>query len=403
MIHRIPTILEIITAIGSVASLGYYAVALWSGWAFLRRQQVAAGKQSSSFTPPVSILKPLKGTDPGMYESFRSQCLQEYPEYEILFGVSEPDDPAIALVERLKMEFPKCAIRVVHCSRILGTNVKVSNLAQMVPEARYEYLIVNDSDIRVENDYLRKVIAPLEGPDVGLVTCLYRGAASATLGSRLEALGISSDFIPGVLTAWKLESGIHFGLGSTLAFRKTNLRTMGGFEALLDYLADDYQLGKRMADQGLRIVLSQSIVETHLPTYSMAGYLRHQLRWARTVRDSRRWGYVGTGITFGLTWSVALLLFSGGANWAWGVFAAVLYARIAVAIQMGSRILQDSSLYRRLGLLPLRDGLGLGVWFVSFFGHTISWRGTKFALKDGRLIRTPSGKLDKQATPAASE
>ena len=238
-----------------------------------------------------------------MYESFRSHCLQDYPEYEIIFGVSDPADPAIELVERLKQEFPQRAIRLVICSRNLGTNTKVSNLAQMLTQAKYENILVNDSDIRVEPDYLRRVIAPLADNEIGLVTCLYRGIASPTLGSRLESIGISTDFAAGVLTARQLEGGIRFGLGSTLAFRRRDLEAIGGFEAFVDYLADDYEIGKRIAQRGLKVKLSEVVVETFLPAYTLRQFLDHQLRWGRAVRDSRRGGYLGLVLTFGLPWA----------------------------------------------------------------------------------------------------
>ena len=239
-----------------------------------------------------------------MYESFRSHCLQDYPEYEIIFGVSDPADPALQLVERLKLEFPQRAIRSMVCSENLGSNTKVSNLAQMLRQAKHENILVNDSDIRVPSDYLRRVMAPLADPQVGLVTCLYRGMASPTLGSRLEALGISTDFSAGVLAARQLEGGIRFGLGSTLAFRRRDLEAIGGFEALVDYLADDYEIGRRMAERGLRVTLSDVVVETFLPAYTLRQFVEHQLRWGRTVRDSRRWGYLGLALTFGFPWAV---------------------------------------------------------------------------------------------------
>src|SRR5580658_5006908 len=290
MVHQTAKIIQILTAAGATASIAYYALCLWSAGKFLRER-----KEPHKALPqtPVSILKPLRGTDPEMYESFRSQCLQDYPEYEIIFGVSDANDPAIQLVEQLKAEFPHHAIRLMICPEKLGNNIKVSNLAQMVRQAHHEYLIVNDSDIRVEPDYLRRVLAPLADPEIGLVTCLYRGVANSTLGSRLESLGISTDFSAGVLVAQNIEHGIRFGLGSTLAFRRHDLQAIGGFEALVDYLADDYQLGSRIAAMGLKVKLSDVVVETFLPRYSLSGFLDHQLRWARTIRDSRFWGSVG--------------------------------------------------------------------------------------------------------------
>ena len=193
--------LEIIFAAGAASSLAYYAMCLWSASRFLRRWQTDKSVRPAQASLPVSILKPLRGTDPEMYASFRSHCVQDHPEYEIIFGVSDPNDPAIPLVEQLKAEFPQCAISLIVCRENLGANTKVSNLAQMVGEARHEYLIVNYSDIRVEPDYLQRVLAPLADPKVGLVTCLYRGIASSSLGSRLESLGISTDFCAGVLVS----------------------------------------------------------------------------------------------------------------------------------------------------------------------------------------------------------
>ncbi len=270
---------QIIAGLGIVSSSFYYLLCLWSAAKFLRERQAPA-EALATCLPPVSILKPLKGIDPEIYQSFRSHCLQDYAEYEIIFGVSEPDDPAIESVQQLQREFPERQIKLVVCPKRLGANVKVSNLIQMLPEARYQHLIVNDSDIRVEPDYLREVVAPLADPRVGMVTCLYRGIAAATLGSRLESLGISTDFCPGVLAARQLESGIRFGLGSTLAYCRADLNKIGGFDSFVDYLADDYEVGKRIADLGLKVKLSQVVVDTFLPSYRLRDFFAHQMRWA---------------------------------------------------------------------------------------------------------------------------
>jgi ceramide glucosyltransferase len=322
-----------------------------------------------------------------MYENFRSHCLQDYPEYEIIFGVSVADDPAIALVEKLKSEFPQCAIQLVICPKQLGTNVKVSNLAQMLPQARYDYLIVNDSDIRVEADYLRRLLIRLSDSGTGLVTCLYRGVPNSTPGSLLESLGISTDFCPGVLVARQLE-GIKFALGSTMAFRRRDLAAIGGFEALADYLADDYHLGQRIAALGLKVELSDIVVETFLPRYTLGEFLAHQLRWARAIRDSRFWGYVGLGISFGLMWALLALIFAGGATWAWELLGVTVAVRFAVAIFVGGRVLSDQQVIRSLPLIPLRDAIAMIVWLMSFAGHTVSWRGDVFKLEHGKLIKT---------------
>jgi ceramide glucosyltransferase len=279
------------------------------------------------------------------------------------------------------------------CGENLGANIKVSNLAQMVREARYEYLIVNDSDIRVEPDYLRRVMAPLNDPRVGLITCLYRGIANSTLGSRLESLGIGTDFSAGVLVAQNVENGIRFGLGSTLAFRRRDLQAIGGFEAIVDYLADDYQLGSRIAALGLKVQLSNVIVETFLPHYKLSDFIAHQLRWARTVRDSRFWGYVGLGMTFGLPWAALALILAPGAVWAWALLACTAAMRVTVAIVIGRVVLHDRQVLRSLAMIPLRDLFALGVWIVSFAGHQIVWRGDRFRLKNGKLTTLESETL----------
>jgi ceramide glucosyltransferase len=389
MIHQFLFALEIVAVLGTVASIGYYVLCLYGAARFLSERK-AAGKgthPTPSYLPPVSILKPLKGTDPEMYESFRSHCVQDYPEYEIIFGVSDAGDPAIAFVERLKSEFPLIPIRLVLCLNRLGANTKVSNLTQMVNEAKYEHFVVNDSDIRVETNYLRNVAAPLLDPKVGLVTCLYRGVASASLGSRLEALFISTDFSAGVLVARLIEGGIHFGLGSTLVFRRSDLAATGGFEVLADYLADDYEIGRRIAAQGLKIELSGTVVETFLPRYDLKQFLDHQLRWARTIRDSRPGGYAGLVATFGLPWAFLAVLAARGAGWAWPLLGVAIVMRYAVALVVGRMVLQDRQVTKFLALVPLRDFLAALVWLIGFGGHRVTWRGDSFTLKDGKLIR----------------
>ena len=375
---------QIFALLGTISSIAYYALCLWSAAKFLR-QRKAAGEGARP-TQPVSVLKPLRGTDPEMYESFRSQCLQDYPEYEIIFGVSDANDPAIQLVEQLKAEFPHHAIRLMICPEKLGNNIKVSNLAHIVRQAHHEYLIVNDSDIRVEPDYLRRVLAPLTDPKIGLVTCLYRGVANSTLGSRLESLGISTDFSAGVLVAQNIEHGIRFGLGSTLAFRRHDLQAIGGFEALVDYLADDYQLGSRIASLGLKVELSDVVVETFVPRYSLSGFLDHQLRWARTIRDSRFWGYVGLALTFGLPWAALALISAQGAAWAWVLFSCAVAMRFIVAVVVAKSVLRDRQIIRSFAWIPVRDFFALLIWIVSFVGHDIVWRGVRFRLEDGKLI-----------------
>ena len=386
MMHSILRMVQILAVIGTISSSIYYLLCLWSAARFLRERKT----ENQAITlplPPVSILKPLKGTDPEMFESFRSHCRQDYAEYEIIFGVSDFNDPAIESVKALQREFPDRRIQLLVSPKILGANVKVSNLAQMLVEARYDHLIVNDSDIRVEPDYLRRVIAPLADSRVGMVTCLYRGVASPTLGSRLEELGISTDFCPSVLAARQLEGGIRFGLGSTLAFRRTELEKIGGFTSFVDHLADDYELGKRIAGLGLSVKLSDVVVETYLPSYRLREFFAHQLRWARGVRDARAGGYLGLVFTFGLMWSLLALAASRGALWAWSLLAVTLSLRFAIALFVGRGVLRDRQILKYAWLIPLRDLAAAAIWFASLGGNTVTWRGDRFHLKHGKLSR----------------
>lgn len=377
-------ILELVAAAGCVSSSIYYGLCLRGAAMFLGRRSSCGAAGASS---PVSILKPLKGADREMYESFRSHCLQDYAEYEIIFGVSEGDDPAVDFVAQLRREFPERSIRLVVCPKKLGANIKISNLEQMLASARYEHLLVNDSDIRVQSDYLGRVMNCLSDARAGLVTCLYRGVAAATVGSRLESLGIAADFIPGVLVARELENGLHFALGSTMAFRRADLARIGGFAAIVDFLADDYELGRRIADLGLEVRLSDAVVETHLPAYDLPGFFAHQLRWARGVRAARTGGYIGLAATFGVLWGILLVVFAQAAPWSWLLLGITLLLRFGVAIVAGGFVLRDAELWRNLWLLPVRDLIAAGVWAASFFGRRVTWRGDRFELKDGRLLR----------------
>jgi ceramide glucosyltransferase len=388
MMHFIFNLVWIVAVCGIVSSSLYYLLCLWSVFKFLSVKKGTS--QSSQACPPISILKPLKGTDPEIYECFRSHCLQQYPEYEIIFGVSDAYDPVIESVKSLQLEFPDRRIQLVVSPNILGANVKVSNLAQMLPEARYDHLIVNDSDIRVEPDYLRRVIAPLSDSRIGMVTCLYRGVAGQTLGSRLEALGISTDFCAGVLVARQLEDGIRFGLGSTLAFRRAELEKIGGFASIVNHLADDYELGKRIADLGLAVKLSDVVVETYLPAYGLKDFFAHQLRWARGVRDARAGGYFGLAFTFGILWALLAMAAGGTTRWSWSLLVCTLSLRFAVAVFVGEKVLRDRQVLKYWWLIPLRDLIAVGVWIVSLGGHTVMWRGDRFSLKNGRLTRTGS-------------
>jgi len=377
-------LLEIGGVLGTLGSLSFYLIAACGLLDFFKHNRKS--KIEFSF-PPVSILKPLKGADPEMWESFRSHAEQDYKEFELLFGVSDPADPACEFVRKLQAAHPERRIRLLVCDRILGSNVKVSTLAQMAPNAAHDILLVNDSDIRVERNYLKRIMAALADPQVGLVTCLYRAEPANTLGSRLEAIGIASDFMPGVLSARFLEKGLHFGLGSTLAFRRADLAGIGGFESIVDYLADDYELGRRIAATGKRAELSDAVVTTFLPAYTLTEFWQHQLRWSRTIRDARRGGYFGLLFTFGLPWSLLTVIASGGAIWSWFIAAATYGVRLGLASATASQVLHDRHTASNIFLLPLRDLIAPFVWLAALLGNTIHWRGDDYYLKDGRLSK----------------
>ncbi|MFT4114685.1 bacteriohopanetetrol glucosamine biosynthesis glycosyltransferase HpnI [Silvibacterium sp.] len=381
------TVVASLTTILTFAGLFYSIVALWGARNFMRRRRKPEG-----FAPPVSILKPVKGFDPGMYEAFASHCRQQYAgEYEILFGAASIDDPAVAAVERLKAEFPERAIRLVLCPEVLGLNGKISNVAQIAAQARYDHLLINDSDIHVSPRYLERIVEGFthtrKGKTVGMVTAPYRGRSHETFGSKLESLGISTDFFPGVLTALLLDGEIRFGLGSTLAVSRPALDAIGGFAPLADCLADDYELGFRIAQAGYAVELSHEVVETSVPAYHLRGFMDHQLRWARGIRDSRRAGYFGLLFTFVLPWALANVVTQGASLASLALLSLALLVRVTVALTMGVGILGDRQVLRDLWLLPARDLVQVWVWTWSFASDTVTWRGYKFTLRDGKLMK----------------
>jgi ceramide glucosyltransferase len=387
---------EVLTTVLAVAGMGYFVAAMVAARAFLRSRRATL----PAFAPGVSILKSLKGIDPGMIDAFRSHCRQTYTgEFELLFGVSSLADPAVAAVELLRLDFPHRSIRLIECPLRLGTNGKVSTLTQLAEHARFDFLLINDSDITVSPRYLERVMAhfapPQEEPGkashskapvkVGLVTALYRGRAHGTLASRFEALGIATDFQAGVLLSKMIEGGLHYGLGSTLAVSREALDRIGGLITLVDYLADDYELGARVDRAGYRVALSAEVVETAIPAYGWRGFADHQLRWSRTVRDSRPWGYVGLIFTHGLGWALLNVLASGLSPVSLWLLGLSFFLRLTLAMMVGAEVLGDHQVLPRLWLLPLRDMAALGIWVAGFAGNTIVWRGHRFVLHGGKL------------------
>jgi len=399
--HALALALEIVTTSLTVAGMGYFLASIVAARVFMHERRVPRPE----FSPGVSILKSLKGLDPGMMDAFRSHCRQIYAgEYELLFGASSLDDPAVAAVKELQAEFPERAIRLIQCPEKLGTNGKVSTLAQLATHAQYDFLLINDSDITVSSRYLERVMcrfAPASQyaakSPVGLVTALYRGKAhgSASRGgglpsqlpSQFEALGIATEFMPGVLLSKLIEGGLHYGLGSTLAVRREALENIGGLLSIVDYLADDYELGARIAHAGYRIEVSADVVETSVPAYSWRGFFDHQLRWLRTVRCSRPAGYAGLIFTHGLAWALVNVLASGLSPLSLWLLGLSFFLRLAQAMTVGAAVLGDHEVLPNLWLLPLRDVIAMFLWVTGFSGDTIVWRGERFTLKDGKLQR----------------
>lgn len=379
--------MEVLTTVLAVAGLGYLCAAWLAARVFLAERR----RPLPSSTAGVSILKSLKGLDPGMLDAFRSHCRQTYTgEFELLFGVSTLDDPAAAAVLELQREFPDISIQLIECPKKLGTNGKVSTLIQLAPHARHSILLVNDSDITVSPHYLERILGGFAASStdqrpVGLVTALYRGRAHGTLPSSLEALTIATDFQPSVLLAKQLERGLHYGLGSTLAVRREALDSIGGFPALADQLADDYELGARIDRNGFRIVLSPEVVETSVPAYPWRGFVEHQLRWARTVRDARPGGYIGLLFTHTLPLAVLNVLASGLSPLSLWLLTLAFFLRLGLAMTVGAQVLGDHQVLPSLWLLPVRDLVAFGLWVAGFASDEIIWRGQRFHVKKGRL------------------
>jgi ceramide glucosyltransferase len=367
-------------ALPALAGAAYYLLAMAAAmrWGKAPLRRAAPGGGAGGEAPAISILKPIHGRDPRFYEAIRSHAEQDYPEFEMLFGVTSADDPAIEDIARLRAEFPGRAISL----DVVATNApnaKAGVLAELSRRARYPALLINDSDIQVPPGYLRAVAATLAEPGTGLATCLYRAAADSG-PSRWEALGIATEFAPSLLVA-RLLGVAEFALGSTMALRAETLAEIGGFEAIADYLADDYQLGRRVHQSGRQIRFSPVVVETHLGDGSWREVWRHQVRWSRTIRVSRPSGYYGYVVTHATLWAVVACCAGE-----WGAGALALGLRMAAGIWIGAGILGDREAARGWWKIPARDLLGFAIWVAGLVGNTVDWRGQTLRLRaDGRI------------------
>lgn len=363
--------------------LVYYLLACFAALAFSRRTK-AQTSPASTFEPPVSILKPVHGVDFASYENYASFCNQDYPQYEILFAVNDESDPAIAVVQRLIADYPQRLISLFVGAENLGANKKVNNLARLTREAKHEILALSDGDVRVGPKYLRNVVAPLRDSHVGAVTSFYRGIAQKNLYAELETVGASSAFFAGVLMAVWTE-GVKFALGASIATTKTWMRKIGGFEAIAAFLADDYEIGHRIAQSGGRVVLSHETVSTMYPAQTLRGFWQHQLRWARTVRLCRPASYAALLLTQGLPWVMAAALVAPAAWIAASYLLMYLMLRLAMAYLVGVSVVGDKVLRRRLWLVPFWDAIHFVVWATSFASNRVVWGNIEYVVDRGQM------------------
>jgi ceramide glucosyltransferase len=377
----------------SLAPFAYYLLAIFAARRFFHGSGSASTVAVPYPPPGVSILKPIHGLDRETYENYASFCRQDYPHFEILFCVTDSGDPAIPVIEKLILDFPERSIRLLTGSEPLGSSDKVNKLVRMAREAKHEILIVSDSDVRVEPGFLHAVAAPFSNAKVGGVTCLYRGLAEQCFAATLEALGNSADFAPGVLVAWFFGNrALDFMLGAVMATTKKRLAEIGGFESLVDYFCDDYELGSRLAARGHRIKLSRFPVSIVYPRESLLGAFRHQVRWNLSIRYSRPWGHLGLIFTQGLPWTVLAAFLASSPATAFAYVAAYLLLRGTLAWMVGVSGMHDRLLRRKFWALPLRDAFAFFVWLASFFPQRIDWRGQQFLVRDKRLIAVPSSR-----------
>jgi len=377
------TTISFILLLVAVLPFIYYLLVLYSTWRFFRHSRHRANEHA--FTPPASILKPVRGLDPEAYENFASYCNQDYPEYEVVFCLGDSTDPSLAVIEQLRRDFPTCQIRVLFRSGKSASNDKVAKLDQLVNEARYEYVVINDSDVRVTPDYMRTVIAPLARPTVGAVTTLYVSAEDKTVVDRIQTIGMISDLYAGILVARQLD-GVKFALGETIVTTRSILAQFGGYRALENRPADDLLVGRMIAEQGHEVELLPYAVLT-VPDYgSMRDLFLKRLRWMVVMRHMRPWGHLGLIFTLGLPWSIAAVAMHPTAILGLAYLGTYFFLRAAMAWAIGIWGLKQKSLWKLLLLLPVWDAVAFAIWVSSFLHNSIRWRGEDYYIRDGQLV-----------------
>jgi len=360
----------------------YYLLVIYSSWRYFRAAKHAS---SPAFTPPVSILKPMRGHDTGAYENFASFCRLDYPQYEILVCVDPDDQNVLPLVERLRRNFPERKIRVLYGSGRIATNDKVAKLERLVSEAQHEFVVISDSDVRVKPDYLRQIVAPLARPSAGAVTCFYVSVEDKTFTDRLQSIGMMSDFYAGILVAWQLD-GIKFALGPTIATTRTRLAAFGGYAAIENRPADDLLVGRLIAEQGYEVVLLPYTIQTVADYGSFRELLHKRLRWIVVMRNLRPWGHFGLVFTLGLAWTLAAIAFHPTVAVLFTFLGTYGLLRLIItAIIAGWGLKQQGSL-KNLWLIPVWDAVACLIWLVSFTRNSIRWRGADYYIREGQLV-----------------
>jgi ceramide glucosyltransferase len=380
-------VLLLLTVATNVASAAYVLTAIHRVNGFKRLVEV-----SGTFRPPVTVLKPIYGLDVGLYENLRSFCHQDYPRYQIVFGVQDAADPAVRVIERLIGEFPKTDITLIVDSRVAGANLKASNLENIYHVAKHDLLVIADSDMRVDEKYLATVIAPFEDSKVGVVTCLYKGTSTAGVPSLLASMFINEWFLPSVLVSAGIRD-IRFCFGATMAVRRHLLDMIGGFKTLAQYLADDHMLGKLVSAQGFKVALSGYIVENMVFEENFMTLFKHELRWARTVRTVEPLGHAFSFIMYGVPLAFfGALMVDLTFDWDWFEVALIVLAvSLRVSMHFAVRRKLDLPKDRSLWLVPLRDILSFVIWGTSFFGRRIDWKGRMFDVRPDGFVTASKG------------
>ncbi len=354
--------------------------------------------------PPVTLLKPLCGLEPNLETNLRSFFRQDYPHFELIFGVRHLDDPALRIVRRLQRHYPGVSVKVVCAGEPDRPNAKVCSLERMCAAARYDYLVISDSDVQVERAYVRQVVGPLLDPAVGLVTCLYRGVPTAGLWSRLEALGMSVEMTAGVLVADLLE-GMRFALGPTMAIRRDALEAIGGISVLAEYCADDFVLGQKVHESGRKVVLSRHVINHVVINSSFLDSVLHQVRWMRSTRFSRGLAHFGTLLTFAMPFGLLGLgvgVVTGQALMGMALFAWAVLNRVILAVAAGWVAVRDRRSLTDCWLYPVRGFLGFCYWCASFAGREIVWRGERYRLEAGGMMVPTAPRAAPAAVPVDS-